>query len=281
MKLTRTGAILGYVGMCLVGLVVLLPLLWMIIMSVSSTRDLTTLPLHWIPRQLDFSRYHRLLTLAANSDGQTFLFALRNTVEVAIGTTVISFVLAVPASWLFSRREGKLDKLLMLVVATYMLPPLLFVVPLYHIFSSLSLLNSPFALMIADSTIVLPFTTWLLKGGIDAIPAELEQAAAIDGATLWRIWLAVTLPLARPIISTTILFSVLMVWDEFLYAMIFTSDSSAQTITVAIADLASGRVSDYGLLAAAGILAALPAVIIGACLQRALIAGLTTGGVKG
>jgi multiple sugar transport system permease protein len=281
MKLTRTGAALGYVGMILVGLVVLLPLLWMIIMSVSSTRDLTTLPLHWIPHQLDFSRYHRLLTLAANSDGQTFLFALRNTLEVAIGTTVIAFVLALPAAWLFSRREGNLDKLLMLVVATYMLPPLLFVVPLYHVFSSLSLLNSPFALMIADSTVVLPFTTWLLKGGIDSIPAELEQAAAIDGASLWRSWLAVTLPLARPIISTTILFSVLMVWDEFLYAMIFTSDSSAQTITVAIADLASGRVSDYGLLATAGILAALPPVIIGAFLQRALVAGLTTGGVKG
>ncbi len=281
MKLTRMGAALGYAGMVLVGLVVLLPLLWMVIMSVSSTRDLTTLPLHWIPHQLDFSRYHRLLTLAANSDGQTFLFALRNTVEVAIGTTLVSFALALPASWLFSRREGKLNRLLMLVVATYMLPPLLFVVPLYHIFSSLSLLNSPFALMIADSTIVLPFTTWLLKGGIDSIPAELEQAAAIDGATLWRTWFAVTLPLARPIISTTILFSVLMVWDEFLYAMIFTSDSSAQTITVAIADLASGRVSDYGLLATAGILAALPPVVIGAFLQRALVAGLTAGGVKG
>jgi multiple sugar transport system permease protein len=162
-----------------------------------------------------------------------------------------------------------------------MLPPLLFVVPLYRILSGFSMLNSPWGLMIADSTIVLPFTTWLLKGGIDSIPAELEQAAAIDGANLWRIWIMITLPLARPIISTTILFGVLIVWDEFLYAMIFTSDQSAQTLTVVIADLANGRVSDYGLLATAGILAALPPVIIGIFLQRALVAGLTTGGVKG
>jgi multiple sugar transport system permease protein len=281
MRMTPLGRALGYLAMILVGIVVVTPLLWLVIMSVSSTRDLTSLPLHWIPQRLDFSRYHRLLSLATNSDGQIFLFALRNTLEVAAGAVVVSFMLAMPAAWLISRREGKLDRLLLLVVATYMLPPLLFVVPLYHILSSFSLLNSPWALMIADSTIVLPFTTWLLKGGIDAIPAELEQAAAIDGANLWRIWIMITLPLARPIISTTILFGVLIVWDEFLYAMIFTSDQSAQTLTVVIADLANGRVSDYGLLATAGILAALPPVIIGIFLQRALVAGLTTGGVKG
>jgi multiple sugar transport system permease protein len=281
MRMTPLGRALGYLAMILVGIVVVTPLLWLVIMSVSSTRDLTSLPLHWIPQRLDFSRYHRLLSLATNSDGQIFLFALRNTLEVAAGAVVVSFMLAMPAAWLISRREGKLDRLLLLVVATYMLPPLLFVVPLYHILSSFSLLNSPWALMIADSTIVLPFTTWLLKGGIDSIPAELEQAAAIDGANLWRIWIMITLPLARPIISTTILFGVLIVWDEFLYAMIFTSDQSAQTLTVVIADLANGRVSDYGLLATAGILAALPPVIIGIFLQRALVAGLTTGGVKG
>jgi multiple sugar transport system permease protein len=281
MRMTPLGRALGYLAMILVGIVVITPLLWMVIMSVSSTRDLTSLPLHWIPQHLDFSRYHRLLSLATNSDGQIFLFALRNTLEVAAGAVAVSFLLAMPAAWLISRREGKLDRLLLLVVATYMLPPLLFVVPLYHILSSFSMLNSPWGLMIADSTIVLPFTTWLLKGGIDAIPAELEQAAAIDGANLWRIWMMITLPLARPIISTTILFGVLIVWDEFLYAMIFTSDQSAQTLTVVIADLANGRVSDYGLLATAGILAALPPVIIGIFLQRALVAGLTTGGVKG
>jgi multiple sugar transport system permease protein len=281
MRMTPLGRALGYLAMILVGIVVVTPLLWMVIMSVSSTRDLTSLPLHWIPQHLDFSRYHRLLSLATNSDGQIFLFALRNTLEVAAGAVAVSFLLAMPAAWLFSRREGKLDRLLLLVVATYMLPPLLFVVPLYHILSGFSLLNSPWGLMIADSTIVLPFTTWLLKGGIDAIPAELEQAAAIDGANLWRIWMMITLPLARPIISTTILFGVLIVWDEFLYAMIFTSNQSAQTLTVVIADLANGRVSDYGLLATAGILAALPPVIIGIFLQRALVAGLTTGGVKG
>jgi len=280
-RLSPLARLFGTLAMILVALVVLAPLLWLVIMSVSSTRDLTTLPLHWIPHHLDFSHYRRLLTVRANSDGAVFLSALRNTVEVAAGAVTICFLLAVPAAWLISRREGRLQWLLLIVVATYMLPPLLFVVPLYHILSQINLLNNPGALMIADSTIVLPFTAWLLKGGIDAIPAELEQAAAIDGASLWRIWLSITLPLARPMISTTILFGILMVWDEFLYAMLFTSDQNAQTLTVVIANLASGRVSDFGLLAAAGILAALPPVVIGIFLQRALVAGLTAGGVKG
>ena len=150
-----------------------------------------------------------------------------------------------------------------------------------RILSALGLLNTTLALILTDTTIVLPFATWLIKGGIDAIPMELEEAAAIDGAKLWRTLLTVTLPLARPIIGTALLLAVLIVWDEFLYALLFTSNDQAQTLTVAIANLATGRITDYGLLAAAGILAAAPPVLIGLSLQRTLVAGLTGGAVKG
>ena len=281
MRMSLPARIAAYAAMYLVGIVVLVPVAWLLVMSVSSTRDLTTLPLAWIPSELDVSRYVRLLSLSDNGDGQVFLAALRNTCLVALGTTAISFLLAVPAAWVFSRHPRRLSWLLYLVVATYMLPPLMFVVPLYRILSSLELLNSPWALMIADCTIVLPFTTWLLKSGIDNIPMDLEEAARIDGAPLWQILLRVTLPLARPVIGTTLLFSALIVWDEFLYAMLFTSDSRAQTLTVVIANLASGRVSDYGLLATAGVIAAAPPVLVGLLLQRSIVSGLTSGSVKG
>lgn len=271
----------AHAALLLVALVVLAPLLWLVLMSISSTNDLTTLPLRWIPHRLDLSRYGRLLSLAPNSQGETFLHALRNTLVVAAGSTALSFALAVPAAWVFSRVRGRHGALLYVIVATYMLPPILFVVPMYRILSALGLLNTTAALILTDTTIVLPFATWLIKGGIDAIPAELEEAAAIDGAALLRTLLAVTLPLARPIIGTTVLLSVLIVWDEFLYALLFTSDDQAQTLTVAIANLATGRITDYGLLATAGILAAAPPVLIGLCLQRALVAGLTGGAVKG
>lgn len=271
----------AYGAMGLVAAVVLAPLLWMVLMSVSSTNDLTTLPLPWVPRVLDLSRYGRLMSLAPNSPGSAFVHAARNTLVVAAGTSVLSFALAVPAAWVFSRRPGRHSVLLYLIVATYMLPPILFAVPLYRILSELGLLNTTLALILSDTTIVLPFATWFIKSGIDAIPAELEEAAAIDGAGLWRILTLVTLPLARPIIGTTLLLSVLIVWDEFLYALLFTSNEQAQTLTVVIANLATGRITDYGLLATAGILAAAPPVVIGLLLQRTLVAGLTGGAVKG
>jgi multiple sugar transport system permease protein len=281
MRKNKIGLFAAYAAMVLLAIVIMAPLLWILIMSISSTRDLTTLPLRWIPSEFDFSRYGKLLTLAHNSQGEVFLYALRNTCWVALGTTILAFVLAIPAAYVFSRTGKRLEWLLYLIVATYMLPPLMFVVPLYRILSSYSLLNSPWALMIADSTVVLPFTVWLLKSGIDNIPIELEEAAAIDGARLGRILADVVLPLARPVIGTTLLFSALIVWDEFLYAMLFTSDSRAQTLTVVIANLASGRIADYGLLAAAGVIAAVPPVVVGLILQRSIVSGLTSGSVKG
>ncbi|HVY99757.1 MAG TPA: carbohydrate ABC transporter permease [Dongiaceae bacterium] len=276
----RIGRIAAYAAMILVAVVILAPLGWIVVMSISPTVDLTTVPLRWIPSALDFERYERLLTLAHNSDGEVFLYALRNTCWVAAGTTVIAFLLAIPAAWVFSRARH-VRWLLYLIVGTYMLPPLMFVVPLYRILASFSLLNSPWALMVADSTIVLPFTTWFLKSGFDNIPIEIEEAGAIDGGRLWKILWDITLPLAKPLIGTTLLFSALIVWDEFLYAILFTSDSRAQTLTVVIANLASGRVSDFGLLAAAGVIAALPPVAVGLVLQRSIVSGLTSGGVKG
>jgi multiple sugar transport system permease protein len=265
----------------LLALIVVTPLVWVAIMSVSSNNDLTTLPLTWIPHQLDLSRFARLLSMEDNGTGLVFLHALRNTLIVAAGTTALSFALAIPAAWVFSRVPGRHNALLYLIVATYMLPPVLFVVPIYRVLSTLDLLNTHLALILADTTIVLPFATWLIKGGIDGIPADLEEAAAIDGASLARTLFYVTLPLARPIIGTAVLLAVLLVWDEFLYALLLTSNDRAQTLTVTIANLASGRVTDYGMLAAAGILAALPPVLIGIALQRTLVAGLTGGSVKG
>src|SRR5215470_17293139 len=102
----RIGRIAAYCAMILVAAIILVPLGWIVVMSISPTVDLTTVPLRWIPTALDFERYQRLLTLAHNSDGEVFLYALRNTCWVAAGTTAIAFLLSVPAAWVFSRARG-------------------------------------------------------------------------------------------------------------------------------------------------------------------------------
>jgi len=272
--------ILTYLAVLVLVVVTLAPLVWLFIMSISSTKDLTTLPLPWLPSHEDFSRYARLLTLAAHSTGEEFIYALRNSLTASLSATAIALVVGIPAAYSFSRFPGRIG-LLYAVLATYMMPPVALILPLYLVFSALHLLNSVGALTIVYCTILLPFVTWLLKANFDAVPVEIEQAARIDGAGLFGVIRHVTLPVAKAGLGTAALFAVLLAWDEFFYALLYTNDIRAKTLPVAIADFAAGRATDYALISAAGILTALPPVLIAFFLQKSLIAGLAAGGVKG
>ena len=258
---------------------VLIPIFWLFVMSVSPAADLTTRPLRWWPQTLDFSRYRLLLTWEPNTMGQAFLAALRNSLTVAGLAVTAALIVAVPAAWAVSRTPG-LGWSLHALILTYMLPPVALAVPLYAMLAKLGMLNSVIGLAAIYLSVLAPFTAWLLKSGFDAIPNEIHASAMMDGARLDQILRIIILPLAAPALSTAALFALLLSWDEFFYALLFTSDQRAKTVTVAIADIAGGRVSDYGLIAAAGVLAALPPLLIGLLMQRAIVAGLTSGGVK-
>jgi multiple sugar transport system permease protein len=264
----------------LLAVIILAPVAWLFIMSISPAADLTAKPLVWWPQSVDFSRYGILLSGVENSAGAAFVASLINSILVAGMATIAALALAIPAAWAVSRTPS-VGWSLYMVIATYMLPPVALAVPLYFGLAHLGLLNSVFGLALVYLTILAPFTTWLMKSGFDAIPKEIEAAAMMDGAGLFATLRIITLPLAAPVMATSALFAFLLAWDEFFYALLFTSDLRAKTLTVAIADLAGGRVSDYGLIATAGVLAALPPVVIGLVMQRALISGLTSGGVKG
>lgn len=269
-----------YACALLLAAVILAPILWLFIMSISPAADLTAKPLRWWPQTVDFSRYRQLLSMAGNSDGAAFTSSLRNSITVAGMATLAAIALAIPAGWAVSRTPA-VGWSLSMVIATYMLPPVALAVPLYMSLAHFGMLNNVFGLALVYLTILAPFTTWLMKSGFDSIPKEIEAAAMIDGAGLFQTLRIITLPLAMPVMATSALFAFLLAWDEFFYALLFTSDQRAKTLTVAIADLAGGRVSDYGLIATAGVLAALPPVLVGLLMQRALISGLTSGGVKG
>jgi multiple sugar transport system permease protein len=269
-----------YLSALLLAAVILAPLLWLFVMSISPPADLAAKPLRWWPQAMDFSRYSVLLSRVENSAGAAFTSSLVNSIEIAGMATIVALALAVPSAWAVSRTPA-IGWSLYMVIATYMLPPVALAVPLYMGLAYLGLLNNVFGLALVYLTILAPFTTWLMKSGFDSIPREIEQAAMMDGAGLFATLRIITLPLAAPVMATSALFAFLLAWDEFFYALLFTSDQRAKTLTVAIADLAGGRVSDYGLIAAAGVLAALPPVVVGLLMQRALISGLTSGGVKG
>jgi multiple sugar transport system permease protein len=273
--------VLTYTAVVVLVVTTLAPLIWLFIMSISSTPELTAVPLRWIPSHADFSRYGRLLSVAAHSAGEEFIYALRNSLLASFSATAIALIVGIPAAYSFSRFPGRRMGLLYAVLGTYMMPPVALILPLYMIFGALGLLNTVAALTIVYCTILMPFVTWLLKATIDAVPMEIEEAARIDGVGLIGVLRHVTLPIAKAGLGTAALFAVLLAWDEFFYALLYTNDLRAKTLPVAIADFAAGRATDYGIISAAGILTALPALLIAFFLQKSLISGLAAGGVKG
>ena len=272
--------VLRYLAALLVAISILAPMVWLFLMSVSSTADLTRVPLEWLPRQWDFSRYLRLVSLEPGQPGELFLHALLNSLLVACGATLVSLLLAIPAAFSFSRYPGR-DGWLFASLAIYMVPPVAFVLPLYFVLQQLSLLNTHLGLVLVYCSLILPFLTWMLKNQFDTLPQDIEQAARLDGLRFWQVLLRITLPLAKPVLGASALFGWLLAWDEFFYALLYTSNIEAQTLPVTIAGFTAGRATDDGLIAAVGILASVPPLLIAIWLQKSLVSGLASGGSKG
>ena len=264
---------------CLV-MYLIAPFLWLIIMSFSAANDLTQKPLRWIPSRIDISSYKDLLTMGINSRGELFVNALRNSLTTAFTAVLISLFATVPAAWVLSRYPGKKSWVLTAAIFTFMLPPVAYALPLYRMLTRLGWLNNSFSLALVYCTIVLPFCLWLIMENIDSIPYELEESAILDGAGVAKRILLVVMPLLLPALGTVALLAMIMAWDEYFYALLFTSSKEAITLPVVIANLASGRQSNYNLIAAGGVIASTPPVLIGILFQRALIRGLVQGGVK-
>lgn len=273
-------SVLLYAAVICLVIYLIAPFLWLIIMSFSAANDLTQKPLRWIPSSIDISSYKDLLTMGINSRGELFVNALRNSFTTAFTAVLISLFATVPAAWVLSRYPGKKSWVLTAAIFTFMLPPVAYALPLYRMLTRLGWLNNSLSLALVYCTIVLPFCVWLIKENIDSIPYELEESAILDGAGVARRILLVVMPLLLPALGTVALLAMIMAWDEYFYALLFTSSKEAITLPVVIANLASGRQSNYNLIAAGGVIASTPPVLIGILFQRALIRGLVQGGVK-
>jgi multiple sugar transport system permease protein len=280
MKRTLLESVAIYAAALLLALVTLAPILWFFVMSIMQPRELLEIPLRWWPETPDFSRYARLLGFTGEIANNAFLNALRNSLVAAGGSTLLALAVSILAAYAFSRRGSPMI-ILMLMLATFMMPPITYILPLYTLFSGLGVLNNPLTLVAAYCTLLIPFATWLLKANFDVLPVEVEDAAAIDGAGTWTTLTLVVLPMARPALLAAGMLCFLVAWDEFFYALIFMSDLRGKTLPVAIADFAAGRVTDYGLIAAVGVLASLPPAIVAVVFQKNLVSGLAAGSVKG
>ncbi|WP_426516402.1 carbohydrate ABC transporter permease [Diaminobutyricibacter sp. McL0618] len=282
MKRSTRNSILLHLAALIVSAFILLPFGWMVIASVTPQRVLITTPLQWIPDTLDFSRYAQIFQGGADSVGATFRAALGNSAVVAVGTVGISMIVGILGAYAFARLRFRFRQaILMVFLATYMLPQIALLIPLYLILNSLGLLDTTTGLIMVDCALVIPFVLWILSNYFLTIPEELEEAARIDGTSRLGALFRVILPAARPGIFAAIMFAFLLAWDEFMYALIFTSSDAAKTLPVAISEFAGRYTTDFGLVAAGGIIAALPPIIVAIVFQRYVVSGMAAGAVKG
>jgi multiple sugar transport system permease protein len=258
------------------------PYLWLIISSLSFKIDLLTVPLRWIPLRLTLENYYSLFFSAGSTSVNTHLFfqSLGNSAIISLTTMVICLVLGVLAAYALARLRFKGSNLMvLLMMATQLVPPIVLVVPMYVIMRKMDLLDKHIGLIIVDISIVLPLVIWLMRGYFASIPAELEDAACIDGCTRLGALFRVILPLAGPGLVSVMIFAFIAAWNEYLYAFIFTN-IDAKTLPVLIGEFSTKLGLEYLRIAAAGVLASLPPVLLALVFQRFIIRGLTAGAVK-
>ena len=282
MNPSRGYRIFIHVAAIVVSLVILAPFYWLFIASVASPADLLARPLRFIPDHISFHRYQDIFTSRGDNVSAAFREAFVNSLIVASGTVLISVSVGIFGAYAISRLRFRARQPIVLVfLSTYMVPPIALVIPLYLVMVRLHLLDTRLGLIVVYCSFTAPFVIWIMGNFFQTIPKDLEDAAQVEGCTRIGALFRVILPLARPGLLATVLFAFLIAWDEFLYALIFTSTPASKTIPVAIAEFTGRYETDFGLQAAGGVLAALPPVLIAIVFQKYIVGGLSRGAVKG
>ena len=260
------------------------PLLWLFSASLSNQVELFSVPIHWIPQHPTFQNYLDIFfpSLAVSSVPRTYSVALLNSIKIASSVTVICILIGSLAAYALTRIPFGFNRPVQLgVLATRMIPEVSLILPLFIIASSLQLINTPFVLIITYMSFALPYAIWLMAAYFQTVPVELEDAARLDGCSRLGILFRVVMPISVPGLVSTAMFVFLLAWDEFFFALIFTSTLAAKTVPVAIAEFIGRYVVNVNGMMAGGILAAVPPVLIALIFQRYIVSGMTAGAVKG
>lgn len=270
-RLPGTAANVATIAVCLFAA---FPIYWMLKGSLEPTEAL--LDPHLLPRHFTLENYEELF-----SSGE-FRGYLMNSVVIAIGTMLLTVVCATLAGYGLARFQFPGQRVIARsVLFTYMFPPLALAIPLFVVFSQAGLTNSRLGLVIAHSSLTLPFGIWLMWQFFQTVPRSYQESAYSLGAGKLRTMLEVEAPLASPGIIAVAILSFALSWEDYTMAFILTTDVTAKTLPVGMTAFVEQDVIHWGLVQSAGVFVALPALIIITLLQRYLITGLGAGGLKG
>jgi multiple sugar transport system permease protein len=276
MKIGNGWKILSYVLLVALLIWTLFPFYWMAVTSFKPNKEMYTAePTLW-PSQFILDHYHDAFTR------RDFPILLRNSCIIATVTTGASLAFGALAAYALTRLRfrGRRSAGLFLILS-YLVPTSVIFIPLFALLRSIGLTNTLQGLILADLTLTVPFCTWLCVGYFQTVPAELEEAALVDGCTRVSALLRIVLPLSAPAIAVVALFSFTLSWNEFLYAVVFSQSTQAMPLTAGLANMRAQDIFFWGQMMAMSLMMAIPPVALYFVAQRWIIGGLVVGGVKG
>jgi arabinogalactan oligomer/maltooligosaccharide transport system permease protein len=278
---SRVRTVLTHAVLITVTALTIFPVLLVVRKSLTPGNEFST-SLNPVPEMVSGEHYRKVLGSRDFSGRWLFGRQLWNSFLVAALTTLVGVFLASTAAYAFSRfrfpgRRGGM----MIFLVVQMFPATLIMIPLYVILDKLGLLDTVLGLVLVYSVTAIPFCVFMLKGYFDTIPRELEEAAWIDGATRFGMFWRLVLPLSKPALAVTALFSFMTAWNEYILAETFLNDESTYTLPVMLKHFVGDKSADWGAFAAGSLLVSLPVMALFYLLQKALVGGLTAGGVKG
>ena len=275
---TRWLLLLFYLGYTL------LPVVWLVLSTIQTQASLLTLPVRIVPAEVTLRHYVDIFRPAAFGEASgrsTFVLALHNSLVVSVGTTGVAMLLGTLAAYAFARFNiPRKRTLLLIVLGSQLLPAVSLIIPLFRMLRGAGLLDTLLALILAYSTFSVPCVVWIMTGYFQTVPRELEEAARMDGASRFGAFLHVALPLAAPGLAATAIFTLLNAWDEFFFALIFTSTYASKTVPVALAEFIGRHSVNWGMLVTGGFTASLPPLVLSLAFYRYVVAGLSAGGLK-
>lgn len=253
------------------------PLLWTLSLSLKSVPELFEVPPSLVPDKPMFENYYFVLTQCQ------FMRGIWNSLIISLGTIAGTLMISIPAAYCFSRMPFRGSRSLQFIVLMFqMISPLIAVIPLYRYFNRLNLLNSRLGVIFICVAISAPFQVWYLRGFMDTIPRELDDAASIDGCSRMGTLLQVILPVIAPGVLSSVLLVFISSWSQFIIPYILIDKASLMPAAVRLSNLQSSlREITTHYLAAASMLSILPVVVLFVALQRYIVAALTAGAVKG
>lgn len=268
----RRNGVNTVIGIVLTALM-LFPVYWMINVSLTPPNLMRKSPPNWFPLQATFDGYKAVL-----HDQLPYLLT---SLLIGVGTVVVTLVLAAPAGFAMAKlrpRGGSLLSFILLIAQ--MIPGVIMAMGFYAIFISLGITNQWWGLIIADSTLAVPFGVLIFTAFMSGIPGELIQAAKMDGASTVRVFLSVVMPLSRNAAVTVSLFTFLWSWSDFVFASTLNSGGDRQPITLGIYHYIGNNDQDWNSIMATAVVASIPAAVLLVLAQRYVAAGVTAGAVK-